>query len=87
MNITPPIVHLNGTSRKELAEGYDNAHEALRVFMQAWGKITCNSRDYYCHPEGMAAWDRAIAHREEMGQKIRELNDYLRAHREHLFEP
>ena len=42
-----PTIHLNGTSREQLIEGYLDALRALRAAEDAMGKITVHGRDYY----------------------------------------
>lgn len=81
-NITPPVVHLNGSGKTMLVEGYDAAATALEEFIGAWGRIEFNARDYY--PSGPEAWSNAREHRDQIAAKIREINDYILAHRIHL---
>jgi hypothetical protein len=56
--ITLPVIHLNGTSPKDLLEGYRNACAAVRDAMDAIAKIEFNARDYY-PVEG--SWEKARA--------------------------
>lgn len=84
MEITPPIIHLNGTNGNDLMQEYDAASETLRKFTDAWGKITCNGRDYY--PKGPEYMDAALKHRAEMAQKIRDLQQYIDSHREAIYD-
>lgn len=53
-----PTVHINGTSRLTLIDGYSNALEKLREAEQAFRNIEFNQRDYY--PQGQDAWDSAV---------------------------
>lgn len=46
-NVTAPMVHLNGTSRRELTEQYENAARAVRDALKAVGESAPNGRDYY----------------------------------------
>jgi len=78
--MTLPLIHLNGTSKETLAEGYDNAACKLREFIDAWEGVEFNARDYY--PQGPEAWNEALAKREEMNAKIVEVLEYLTDHRE-----
>jgi hypothetical protein len=77
-----PTVHRNGTSRTDLADGWNSAGEALQDFIKAYEQIEFNSRDYYV--QGPEAWSVALEHRREMNLKIRELMDYIDDHRSHL---
>lgn len=78
-----PLVHLNGTRKKTLLDGYDQAADKLHDFIEAWGGIEFNARDYY--PNGPEAWTAARDARDEMNRHIRAVREYLDAHREHLY--
>jgi hypothetical protein len=79
-----PTIHLNGTSREMLLEGYDAAYRKLLKFRRAFREIEFNARDYYvAEPE---AWSDARQEREKMLNKISELIDYLEEHLVHLAE-
>jgi hypothetical protein len=45
--LTLPTVHLNGTSRDTLLEGYIAALDALRLATEALQASAPNARDYY----------------------------------------
>jgi hypothetical protein len=79
-----PTIHLNGTSREMLLEGYDAAYRKLLKFRRAFREIEFNARDYYvAEPD---AWSEACQEREEMQNKINCVIDYLEAHLVHLAE-
>jgi hypothetical protein len=80
--MTLPTIHLNGTSRADLQSGWDNAAEKLHDFMEAFGSIEFNARDYYV--QGPSAWTEASDARYDINRKIREIRDYIDAHRAHL---
>jgi hypothetical protein len=80
--MTLPTIHLNGTSAKDLRSEYDAAADALQTFTEAWGRITCNARDYYV--QGPDAYGKARDEREAIGQKITAIVDYLDEIRTHL---
>jgi hypothetical protein len=82
-DLTLPIVHLNGTGIKTLTEDYSAADDALHSFIDAFGNIEFNARDYY--PHGPDSWGKAVDARQEINQKIRDIKDYLDAHRAHLY--
>ena len=42
-----PTIHLNGTDKQSLLDGYMHALEALRAAQDALGSIAPNPRDYY----------------------------------------
>lgn len=77
-----PIVHLNGTSHRELTEGYEAAYLAAKDAMSALERIEFNARDYY--PAGPDAWVKAREERVEIAQKLRDVKEYLAAHLNHL---
>jgi hypothetical protein len=83
MTPTLPTIHLNGTSRKDLQESYDAVDDALHKLMDAWGRVEFNSRDYYV--QGPEAFPKAQDERWAMANRIRELKEYVDAHREHLY--
>jgi hypothetical protein len=78
MDITAPIIHLNGTSTLELLSDYAAADDAFFKFVEAWGQIGFNARDYY--PKGPEHFEAARDHREEISRKIAEIREYLTAH-------
>jgi len=73
MNLTTPTLHMNGTGYKMLSEGYAEAHDKLRDFVNAWGQIEFNSRDYYVNN----TWNAALAERQDIARKIKEIDEYL----------
>ena len=78
MNITPPTVHSNGTSAKDLWAGYEAAYEAVRAAQDALGKIEFNARDYYV--QDADAFTKARDHRIEQLQALNSVEDYLLQH-------
>lgn len=52
-----PTLHLNGTSRNALAEGYQAALDALNAAVSALEATAPNGRDYY--PQGDGALTEA----------------------------
>ena len=46
-NITIPMVHLNGTSKKELLEQLENAYRAVVDAGRVLARATPHDRDYY----------------------------------------
>lgn len=79
-----PTIHLNGTGRETLRATYDAAAERLQDFVDAWGRVEFNARDYYV--QGNEAFPAAQDERQAMALKIRELTAYLQAIREHLYD-
>ena len=82
--LTLPTVHMNGTSRKMLAEGYQEAYSKLQEAIAAFNNIEFNCRDYYVQPEG--AWPKARTERDCAAAHLLQVRDYLEAHLIHLGE-
>jgi len=78
MNITPPTIHLNGTSAKDLWVGYEAAYDAVRAAQEALGKIEFNARDYYV--QSPIAWDKAQEDRYEQRRALDQVEEYLLQH-------
>lgn len=78
MTITAPTVHLNGTSAKDLWEGYEAAYEAVRAAQEALGNIEFNARDYYV--QDADAFTKARDHRIEQRQALDNVEEYLLQH-------
>lgn len=77
IKLTHPTVHMNGTSRHSLREGYLLALHAVRAAETALGCCYPNGRDY--HPQGPAAIDAAMAEHRTRAAKVREVIDELSA--------
>lgn len=78
MNITPPTIHLNGTSPQELWTGYEAAYDAVRAAQEALNKIEFNSRDYYV--QSPLAWGKAQDDRYEQRRALDQVEEYLLQH-------
>ena len=73
-----PTVHLNGTSRSMLAEGYQNAYRKVADAIESFYGIEFNARDYYV--KGPGALETAYRQRVEAFNHLREVHAYLEAH-------
>ena len=82
--MTLPTIHMNGTSKRMLLEGYDDAQFAIRQAHDKICKIEFNARDYY--PQGPDAWTEAVKERTEILRKLEEVRDYLLKHIEHIYD-
>lgn len=80
---TLPTIHLNGTGRETLQRGYDHAAGKFHDFIEAWGAIEFNARDYYV--AGPDAWEAARSERDDLNAKLRAVREHLDAIREHLY--
>ena len=77
-----PMIHLNGTSKKTLACDYESARVKLREAIRAFEAIGFNGRDYY--PQGEEAFALARRERDFLAQKLKDVNEYLKAHTKHI---
>jgi hypothetical protein len=73
LNLTLPTVHLNGTSRQALLDGYTHALAAIQAAQQALQQAAPNGRDYY--PQGNHTINRAT---EEHVDRLRRLESIQR---------
>lgn len=78
MNITPPTIHLNGTSHRELYYGYEAAYHAVRAAQEAFNEVEFNARDYYV--QGEDAFTKARDHRAEQHLALAQVEEYLLQH-------
>ncbi len=73
-----PIIHLNGTGRDDLFNGYSKADDAASELQQALIKdVTFHQRDYYVVP---GQWERAVKERDEVMSKLADIRDYISKH-------
>lgn len=79
-----PTIHLNGTPRQMLEDGYLAAYSSVLKAMADFAKIELNARDYYpqggeAFPEAVAqagrAWDHLDACKTYLGTIINHLMD------------
>jgi len=83
-DLTLPTIHLNGTSRVTLIEGYLAASRALSDAIRTFDAIEFNCRDYYVQPAD--AWARATTQRDIAAAHLRSVQQYLKDHLTHLGE-
>jgi hypothetical protein len=57
MPLTTPTIHLNGTRKTELGDGYEAAYNALQLAYDAIKQTSPNGRDYYT--QDPSAWGKA----------------------------
>lgn len=68
-----PLVHLNGTGKKDLVDALDNAYGALDEAYAALKRTAPNGRDYY--PLGPNAIDTAM---QEHQDRLRRLDALMK---------
>ena len=72
---TIPTLHLNGTSKTDLRDGYAAAYNAIEKAIDALAKAELNGRDFY--PQGPDAYYQARKERDEAFEKLRAAHDYV----------
>ena len=72
---TPPIVHLNGTSKQDLLDARYRAIDALEAAGCTLAQAAPNGRDYY--PDGPEAVERATAQHHERMKALKSIIDAL----------
>ena len=82
INYPLPTIHMNGTGRKDLCDGYMAAYKAARRAFDALCDVTCNARDYYV--QGDNAYSEARDERDRQLYNLRDLIRYTEAHVAHL---
>lgn len=69
MTLIKPTIHLNGTSREQLLEGYCDAIDALHAAGRKLAAAYPNGRDYYV--QGPVATTRAMSQHEARMAKLK----------------
>jgi hypothetical protein len=78
-----PTVHLNGTGRKMLTDGYLAAHDAVQNAIEKLAGVEFHARDYYVHADP-DAYTKARAERDEQFAKLESVRADIQAILEHL---
>lgn len=77
-NLLAPRIHLNGTSRQELFDGYLTALEGVRTAIEVAQKTAPNGRDYYViGPDAIRTAQAQHADRLEQLLKVQEAFEAL----------
>jgi len=71
---TVPTLHLNGTSKTDLRDGYLAAHEAIDAAIEALASAELNGRDFY--PQGPGAYSQARSERDAAFAQLRQAHQY-----------
>ena len=67
-------LHLNGTGKNDLRDGYDDAYDAIDKAIEALAAATLNGRDYYPQAEG--AYYQASRERDAALDQLRQAHQY-----------
>jgi len=81
MALTHPTIHLNGTGRDSLVEGWEAAWNAAEAAFEALKRTAPNGRDYY--PQEPGALEKAIDEHRDRLRKIQAVQDELQELIEH----
>ena len=81
-DITFPVIHMNGSDRESLLLGYHKALVACEGLKDRLMLSGFHPRDYYVN--GPEYIESATAQRLEMLESYQRVEDYLKAHVEHL---
>jgi ABC-type transporter Mla subunit MlaD len=73
--IAAPLVHMNGTSGKDLLQQVTDAGRALGKAQRALDEAAPNARDYY--PRGDAAFREAVAQHQDRAERLRSVHKEL----------
>ena len=73
-----PTIHLNGTSKETLIEGYSNIIENLDKLSDSISSCEFHSRDYYVHD--VDAFSNALRERNKHINNISEFAQYIEKH-------
>lgn len=76
-----PIIHTNGTSARNLTEGYADARIAIEAAIEQLSKVEFNARDYY--PAGPETWNQARKENQARFDAMRKVAAELYAIEEH----
>ena len=71
---TFPTLHLNGTGKNDLRDGYADAYDAIDKAIDALAAATLNGRDYYPQAEG--AYYQARSERDAALDQLRQAHQY-----------
>jgi hypothetical protein len=72
---TFPTLHLNGTGKTDLRDGYANAYDAIDKAINALASAELNGRDFY--PQGPGAYSQARSERDAAFAQLRQAHQYV----------
>ena len=72
---TLPTLHLNGTGKNNLRDGYANAYDAIDKAIEALANAELNGRDFY--PQGPGAYSQARSERDAAFAQLRQAHQYV----------
>jgi hypothetical protein len=72
---TFPTLHLNGTGKNDLRDGYADAYDAIDKAIEALANAELNGRDFY--PQGPGAYSQARSERDAAFAQLRQAHQYV----------
>jgi hypothetical protein len=84
MALTHPTIHLNGSGRDSLVEGWEAAWSAAEAAFEALKRTAPNGRDFY--PQGPEALAKAIDEHRDRLRKIQAVQDELQELIQHAMD-
>ena len=70
-----PTLHLNGTGKNDLRDGYADAYDAIDKAIEALANAELNGRDFY--PQGPGAYSQARSERDAAFAQLRQAHQYV----------
>lgn len=80
--MTFPTLHLNGTSAKDLLEGFERAYAALHDAQAALAQTAPNGRDFYVQQPG--SYEKALIEHSRRMKQLRDVSDEVEALSQHV---
>jgi hypothetical protein len=84
VNYPLPTVHLNGTSRGMLLDGYNKILDAIYEVNDASNECEFHSRDYYVEDD--ESWPKALEERQRHLNNLHAFKQHILEHLMHLHE-
>jgi len=80
MELSTPIIHLNGTGRENLTKEYRELLDAIKEVERCLNGATLHRRDFYVSEDDPKRWYTATEWRREMWKHTTALREYAEAH-------
>lgn len=82
--LTYPLVHMNGSGKDSLLDGYRNAWEALSKAMDALQATSPHMRDYYPLKDGSKLYERARRQHLDRSAALEQIKDDMKELARHV---
>ena len=77
--IIVPCIHMNGTSKKDLSDRLEEAHDAIGVAYDRLRQTAPNLRDYYVYEKGSIAYEIAANQHYDRMKRLHDVQNELEA--------